>query len=66
MAVEKIRIVIEKNGDIKVDLDGFKGKSCEEIINFLEKSIGPAKRKNKPEYDQNIRITHSHEEKVKA
>ncbi len=66
MAVEKMKIIIEENGDVLVDIDGLKNKSYSEIINILEKALGPAKRFEQKEKMTNIIITNEEEEKIKV
>ena len=51
MAEEKIVIEIGEDGEVNVDLLGFKGKGCAAIVDIMEKALGPAQRRNKPEYD---------------
>jgi hypothetical protein len=50
MAEEKMIIEIGEDGEISVDLQGFRGKGCAAVMDIIEEALGPAKRKNKPEY----------------
>ena len=57
MAEEKLIIEIDEQGDVIVDLDGFKGKGCAAVMDVIEEALGPSARKNKPEYDIKTRDT---------
>lgn len=52
MSQQKLTIEITETGELEVDLDGFKGKGCSELIDLIENAMGQAERTNKPEYDQ--------------
>lgn len=48
---EELEIHILSNGEVKVDVKGSKGKSCENYIELFEKIIGVTREKQlKPEY----------------
>ena len=51
MAEERLVIEIGEDGEVSVDLNGFKGKGCAGVMDVIEEALGPAKRTNKPEYD---------------
>lgn len=51
MSKEEIEIVIDENGEVKLETKGIKGKKCEEIALVMEKVLGRIKKKErKPEY----------------
>jgi hypothetical protein len=66
MAEEKMVLEINEEGEISVDLDGFKGKGCAAIMDLLEETIGPAERENKPEYDARTAVKGKSNVKVKT
>ena len=46
-----IEVIVEPDGQLKIDAVGFKGADCEKATVFLEKTLGQVKGKaNKPEY----------------
>ena len=47
---------IAEDGEIMVDMDGFKGKGCAAIVDVIERALGPSRRMNKPEYDAKGRV----------
>jgi len=48
----EIKIEIDENGEIKIDVNGMKGNSCEDITNQILKALGAdsVKSVKKPEY----------------
>ncbi len=54
-----IEIIVEANGEIKIDAVGFKGPDCEKATQFLEEALGVVgQKRKKPEYHQQARKTH--------
>lgn len=48
---KEIEIVIDENGEVSLDLMGYKGKGCSADSDAFIKALGKAKnRKQKPEY----------------
>lgn len=48
---KEIEITIAPDGTVHVEVKGVKGKSCVELVKFLEESLGePTERKLKPDY----------------
>ena len=48
---KEIEISIAPDGTVHVDVKGVKGKSCVDLVKFLEESLGePSDRKFKPDY----------------
>ena len=48
---QELEITISPDGDVLVDVKGVKGKSCADLVKFLEVALGEAKdRKLKPDY----------------
>ena len=48
---KELEITIGPDGTVHAEVNGVKGKSCVDLIKFLEEALGPAKRKNfKPDY----------------
>lgn len=51
MKREEVEIIINENGEIKIETKGIKGKRCEEMALSLEKVLGKIiKKERKPEY----------------
>jgi hypothetical protein len=54
--MQEIVIDFEVTGEVKMEGKGFQGKSCDEAMGNFEKALGVvSKRKNKPEYFQEVR-----------
>ena len=68
MAEQKMVIQINEDGEISVDLDGFKGQGCAAVMDLIENAMGPAARTNKPEYDvrQSVRTQSSSVQKLRS
>jgi hypothetical protein len=48
---KEVAISIAPDGTVHVDVKGVKGKSCVDLVKFLEESLGePSERKFKPDY----------------
>lgn len=48
---KELDISIGLDGEVRVEVNGVKGKSCVDLIKFLEDSLGePTDKKFKPEY----------------
>ncbi|HEY3297157.1 MAG TPA: DUF2997 domain-containing protein [Armatimonadota bacterium] len=48
---KELEISIRPDGSVYVDVKGVKGKSCVDLIKFLEESLGQtAEKKLKPDY----------------
>lgn len=48
---KELEINIRPDGTVHVDVKGIKGKSCTDLVKFLEESLGePSDRKFKPDY----------------
>jgi hypothetical protein len=46
-----IEVIVQPDGQLKIDAVGFKGADCEKATAFLEKALGQVKGKaKKPEY----------------
>ncbi len=46
-----IEVIVQPDGQLKIDAVGFKGADCEKATAFLEKALGQVKGKaRKPEY----------------
>ncbi len=43
MAQREFDITIAPNGEVKVHIQGFKGKSCLEVVKLFEKMVGELK-----------------------
>ena len=51
MEYQNIEVVIDKEGNVIIEVDGVKGKSCDAITKQLEKVLGKVESKDyKPEY----------------
>jgi hypothetical protein len=48
----QVKVTIGRDGQVTVDAEGFKGKSCEEATAFIEKLFPNGKKEHKPEYYQ--------------
>ena len=49
--MKEVRIVIEKDGTIEAEADGFKGKGCEKVLDQFSQAIAAkAKVDKKPDY----------------
>jgi len=54
MARKQIEIKILQDGSVEAEAIGFKGKSCDAGMKFLEKALGKkVSGKKKPEYQSN-------------
>jgi len=51
--MKQVKILLGKDGTIKVEAEGFKGGSCEEATAFLDEIFGIDKRKYKDSYYEN-------------
>lgn len=40
MGQQVIEVLVGPNGEVKLEAHGFKGKSCKEATEFLEKALG--------------------------
>lgn len=50
---EEIVMTFKKDGGVKLEAKGFKGKTCQKALEPFEKAVGKVtKRKQKPEYYQ--------------
>ena len=48
---KELEIIITPDGVVHVDVKGVKGKSCADLVKFLEVTLGEAKdKKLKPDY----------------
>ena len=48
---KELEITISPDGAVHVDVKGVKGKSCADLVKFLEESLGEVRdRKFKPDY----------------
>lgn len=48
---KELEITISPDGTVLVETNGVKGKSCVDLVKFLEEALGePVDRKLKPEY----------------
>ena len=58
---KELEITIGPDGTVLVDVKGVKGKSCADLVKFLEESLGKsAEKKFKPDYyEREILITGS-------
>ena len=53
-----IEVVVNADGQVKIDAVGFKGADCEKATAFLEAALGKAGKKiKKPEYYANARTS---------
>ena len=52
--MKQINITVDEDGNLKVDLEGFKGRECDsEKIKAFERELGSVEKKVlKPEYNQ--------------
>jgi hypothetical protein len=49
--VKKIRVTVSPGGKVEAEAEGFKGASCKEATEFLERALGkPSGESLKPEY----------------
>lgn len=49
--MEEIKIIIAKNGQVTIDVEGIKGSGCKNLTKALEKAFGTTtKSKKKAEY----------------
>lgn len=51
---EKIRVVVNDDGTVSIDLNGFKGRKCKDISNMIASCLGGEiiERREKPEIHQ--------------
>jgi hypothetical protein len=57
MRKQTIEVVISPTGEISIEAIGYKGSSCQQATEFLEKALGVCStRQRKPEYLQNTRV----------
>ena len=50
---KRVEVILGKDGSVKVEAQGFTGKSCEEATKFLDELFGEAtEKKHKDEYYQ--------------
>lgn len=48
---KELEITVLPDGRVRVETNGVKGQSCEDVVKFLEETLGkPEKKKRKPEY----------------
>ena len=66
MTEERLVIEIGEDGEVNVDLNGFKGKGCAAVMDVIEEALGPAKRTNKSEYDMKARTGRRVTERIKT
>ncbi len=46
-----IEIIVQPNGELKIDAVGFSGSDCEQATKFLEESLGTVgDKRKKPEF----------------
>lgn len=45
--MKEIEIIIDKNGEVSIDLKGYQGQGCSEIAKILANSIGKTVKNNK-------------------
>ena len=50
MNEKKVQITLGKDGSVKIEAFGYKGGSCEEATEFLDKLFCDGKREYKPSY----------------
>ena len=51
MEHQNVEVVIDKEGNVVIEVDGVKGKKCDAITKQLEKVLGKVESKDyKPEY----------------
>lgn len=52
--MKEIEVIVDTNGEVSIDLDGYKGKGCSQVSESLAKSLGVTLKSNKKcEYHQN-------------
>ena len=56
MGIEEIEVVIDKNGDVKIEVHGVTGTKCLDITADLEAALGGevSSREMKPEADATV------------
>lgn len=65
MEHQNITVKIDENGEVFIDIEGVKGKKCDNITKDIVKILGGIeKRENKPEYNDDDKeedniITHN-------
>lgn len=63
---EEIVVNIDPTGKLSIDVQGGKGKSCEELTRFLTESLGKEDNKEyKPEYRQQLNVHGSSQVRTK-
>ena len=47
----KVKVVVDEKGELRIEVEGVQGSSCELLTKNLEKELGEVgERKKKPEY----------------
>lgn len=55
---KRIVVIVNKDGEVKIDAQGFSGVDCEKATRELEKALGLEQaRIKKPEYHQRTKVT---------
>ena len=53
---KSIEIIIQPDGELKIDAVGFAGSDCEKATKFLEDALGTvADKRKKPEYHRRVK-----------
>ncbi len=53
--LERLIITVSPTGDVSIEAQGYKGKSCEDATKFLETALGQrTDQTKKPEYHQEV------------
>lgn len=51
MKTKHIEIIVQPNGQLQIEANGFTGTDCEQATRFLEEALGcPTTRKRTPDY----------------
>ena len=64
--MEEVKIVVGKNGEVKIDVHGVKGGSCQEVTKELEAAFGSVveRRKTGEYYEEAEKIVAKVEKRI--
>jgi len=53
--LKEIEVTIDKDGETNIDLKGFQGRGCQDVMDKLTRVLGKkTKIEKKPEYDKEV------------
>ena len=55
--MKRITLTVEPNGEFSIDMDGFHGKGCKELMDQLTKEDQQLERTQKREFHESVKQT---------